>query len=130
MRKWNLPLTYKPKTQPVINGTCKQTIRIGNKKKIGDLVRFYRWIGKPYHSKRETITEYKPLTNVVPCRIRNEGIDDLKFQGEFGLWDWNELDTLAELDGIVPATGIESGNILMSKNKIPQEGIEAQILRW
>jgi len=27
MKKFNLPLTYEPKIQPVIDGTCRQTIR-------------------------------------------------------------------------------------------------------
>jgi hypothetical protein len=134
MRKWNLPLTYEPKIQPVIDGTCRQTIRPVKKphleKKIGDLIRFYIWTGKPYRSKRKTITEYMPLVNVKSCRISYNGIDDLYFVGEVGLWGWKDLDRLAELDGIVPPTGEALRDILMEKNNVTTDWIDAQVLRW
>ena len=40
------------------------------------------------------------------------------------------MNNLAVYDGIVPPTGETLHEVLMSKNKIPKEGIEAQILRW
>ncbi|MDD5048078.1 MAG: hypothetical protein PHH09_04050 [Methanoregulaceae archaeon] len=40
------------------------------------------------------------------------------------------MDTVAKLDGIDPPTGIELGRVLASKNKIPEKGIDAQIIRW
>lgn len=130
-RKWNVPLTYPPKIEPVKAGTCTQTIRTGRKYAVGDLIRFYVWGGRPYHSKRETITEYMSLVDVKNCIIRSHCIDDLHFQGEFGMWFWDELDTLAELDGIVPPTGEALRDVLVQKNgRIPAEGIEAQVIRW
>ena len=133
-RKWNLPLTYQPKIQPVIDGTIRQTIRIVNpgkpKKEEGDLIRFYMWTEKPYRSPRITITEYMPLTVVKDCRIMSMGIDNLKFQGEYGLWEWNELDRLAEFDGIIPPTGEALRDVLFGKDGIPDPAIEAQVLRW
>jgi hypothetical protein len=130
MKKWNIPLTYAPKIQPVIDGTCRQTIRTGRKFSVGDLIRFYTWAGRPYHSKRTTVTEYAEITSVKNCRISKDGIDDMQFQGEFGLWDWNELDTLAELDGIVPPTGETLRDVLMSKNRLTSDWVDAQIVRW
>jgi hypothetical protein len=139
MMKFNLPLTYQPKVQPVIDGFCCQTIRLINpglvfptlhKKKVGDLIRFYIWEGKPYHSKRKTITEYSPLTTVQDIRISSTGIDNLKFQGEYGLWEWKDLDLLADLDGIIPGTGEELFKVLSNKNKITEEWKDAQLLRW
>ena len=136
MRKWNLPLTYKPKIQPVIDGTCRQTIRIVNctkahpdgiRKQKGDLVRFFVWEGKPYQSKRKTITGYVPLVDVTNILISSKG---------WGIshpgirWDDPFSDILAVLDGIKPPTGETLKNVLLEKNKIPEGGIEAQILRW
>ena len=60
-RKWNIPLTYEPKIEPVKRGDCTQTIRPGRKFAVGDLVRFYVWKGRPYWSKWETITGYMPV---------------------------------------------------------------------
>jgi hypothetical protein len=129
-RKWNIPLNYEPKIPTVIAGTCTQTIRTGRKFKEDDLIRFYTWQGTPYRSKRTTITEYMQIVIVKNCRISERGIDDLCFRGETGLWDWYELDRLAELDGIVPPTGETLRDILIAKNKIGYDFIDAQIIRW
>jgi hypothetical protein len=130
-RKWNLPLTYSPKINPVKRGECHQTIRPGTKKRVGDLVRFYVWMGRPYHSKRETIAEYAPLTEVWEIDITPLGINFYNFDGRFEKFEsWELLDWLAARDGIVPPTGETLRDVLMSKNKIPEAGVEAQILRW
>lgn len=50
-RKRILPLTYPPKVGPVREGKYTQTIRPGRKFRIGDLVMFHGWEGKPYRSK-------------------------------------------------------------------------------
>ena len=134
IHKWNLPLTYTPKIQSVIDGSCRQTIRLVKKphlkKHEGDLIRFYTWSGKPYRSARTTITPYYLITEVKNCRISERGIDDLLFMGETGLWDWNELDRLAEMDGIVPPTGETLRDILVEKNGISSDWISAQVIRW
>lgn len=142
MRKWNIPLTYQPKIEPVRRGDCHQTIRPGRKFSVGDLVRFYIWSGKPYRSKRETITEYLPLTTVLDMGIHGDivWIEDpsmgvVKFFGEIskkGRWySWEDLDWLAELDYIIPPTGETLLNVLIQKNgKIPDKGIDMQIIRW
>lgn len=130
-RKWNLPLTYEPKIQPVIEGDCTQSIRMGRKFKVGDLIRFYRWAGKPYRSKRETITEYMEIIEALPITIFPSIIQFPSSLGGFDFGYWHDFDNLAEADGIVPPTGEALRDVLIEKNgKIPKGGIEAQIIRW
>jgi hypothetical protein len=138
-RKWNLPLTYQPKIHPVEMGNCRQTIRILKpgkpKKQINDLIRFYTWKGTPYRSERETITEYTTITYAELIIINPTGI---KFPNKwdwtnhcvFYTWDSSGAYLLASWDGIVPPAGEALRDVLFSKNKIPKEGIEAQIIRW
>jgi hypothetical protein len=128
MKKFNLPLTYLPKIQPVIDGKCRQTIRTGRKFSEGDLVSFHGWAGRPYHSSWSFRTPYQSLIEVINIKIVPLGIIFEKA----GLvpWMFTYMDTLAKQDGIVPATGEELHKVLMSKNKIPTEGIEGQIIRW
>lgn len=134
MRKWNIPITYEPKIEPVRKGLCTQTIRTGRKFAVGDIIRFYRWTGKPYRSKRETITEYMPLEYVFEIDIRKDGIVTYNFDGYAdAIFEWETKDAarLAQLDGIVPPTGEALRDVLVSKNgKIPESGVEAQIIRW
>lgn len=136
MRKWNIPLTYKPKIQPVIGGTVRQTIRLGRKFSVGDLIRFYTWQGKPYRSKRTTITEYMPITKVLPLKLFTKGFYyDIIEDRQIAWWGSIYGQALAELDGIIPTgnnhAGVELFKILTEKNgPIPVEGIEAQAIRW
>lgn len=132
MKIFNLPLTYEPKIQPVIDGTCRQTIRIGRKFSEGDLVSFHGWEGRPYHSSWAFRTPYQPLWMVEDIFIVKEGFlffHNGKFYKEVHWHEW-EMRDLAKKDGIIPATGEELHKVLTSKNKIPDEGIEAQIIRW
>ena len=140
MRKWRLPLTYEPKIEPVLLGTCRQTIRVRkmNKKtgklapakQVGDLIRFFVWTGRPYWSKQIDLTEYEPITGTEGIRILPDGIT--WSQGTIWHVDpWESLGWLAKLDGIIPPTGEAMRDVLIGKNgKIPAEGIDAQILRW
>jgi len=128
-RKWNIPLTYQPKIGPVTSGECNQTIRPGRKFAVGDLIRFYTWKGRPYWSKRETITEYMPIIIAGNIIIQEWGLENPYNPLEH--FPWEELDDLAAHDGIVPPTGEALRDVLISKNgKIPASGVEAQIVRW
>ena len=140
MHKWNLPLTYAPKIDPVRNGECRQTIRVLNKTKAhpegyrkskGDLIRFFAWTGRPYHSKREwVISEYQELTEVITIFIGNKTIGFIESNSGY-LWNSPFANELARRDGIVPPTGEALREVLINKNgKIPAEGLEAQVLRW
>jgi hypothetical protein len=129
-RKWNLPLTYQPKIQPVIEGIVRQTIRPKRKFALGDLVRFYVWTGRPYFSKRNTITEYAEINYCNNITINHAGINsEIRQALGCGVIPWEELNDLAECDGIIPATGEELKKVLAAKNVIPARGIEAQIIR-
>jgi hypothetical protein len=131
-RKWNIPLTYEPKIEPVKRGDCTQTIRPGRKFSVGDLVRFYVWRGRPYWSKRTTVTEYMPIIIDAEIRIFPDGIV-LEYNPEHDgqILSWKRLDFLAALDGIVHPTGEALRDVLIQKNgKIPADGIEAQVIRW
>lgn len=128
-RKWNIPLTYAPKIPGVINGTIRQTIRVGRKFSVGDLVSFHGWAGKPYRSKWSFRTPYYPLIMARPVVIRPGGIEYLVGSG-MAYRAWSMLDEIALLDGIEPPTGEALCIVLHGMHKIPGEGIEAQILRW
>jgi len=145
VRKWNLPLTYKPKIEPVLLGNCRQTIRVCGvskqkghggelvRKAVGDLVRFYVWSGRPYWSTRINLTEYEPLTGAKDILIMRDGLacpPAWPLSLELYLWSHPVCSELAALDGIFPATGEELGRVLRGKNNIPLDGVSAQILRW
>lgn len=143
-RDWNLPLTYPPKIEPVRSGKCKQTIRFcavskskkhhGEiiRKQVGDRVRFYRWIGRPYWSHPEYITGYMRLLIAAPILIFPDGIVLEYFEENDGqITPWRYLGWLARRDFIDPPTGEALRDVLIGKNgKIPAEGVPAQILRW
>lgn len=139
-RHLSLPLTYIPKIEPVKRGDCAQTIRIvnytkahpeGNRKCVGDLVRFFTWSGRPYRSKRAWVMEgYKPTIEVIPVFIYQTGMK-LFLKNMWVHCAWHQLNWLAALDCISPPTGEALRDVLTGKNgKIPEEGIEAQIIRW
>ncbi len=134
MRKWNLALTYQPKIEAVRSGICRQTIRPVGKspgKAEGDLISFHGWADRPYRSPWSWRTPYVPLTETKRIAISPEGIWITKpCRAISHCYHWIELDNLALFDGIVPPTGEALRDVLMSKNKIPEEGIRAQILRW
>jgi hypothetical protein len=129
-RKWNLPLTYAPKIPGVIDGTIRQTIRVGRKFRVGDLVSFHGWEGRPYRSKWSFRTPYFTLTMARAIRIVPGGIvvPPRPLHGEY--YAWRALDDLAARDGIEPPTGEALRDVLLGMHKIPADGIEAQILRW
>ena len=124
-RKWNLPLTYTPKIPGVLDGTIRQTIRVGRKFSPGDLVSFHGWSGRPYRCPWSFRTPYAALKAVIPITILTDGIEAPR---EFR--PWSLLDGIARLDGIEPPTGAELYRVLSGMHKIPDDGIEAQILRW
>jgi len=130
-KKWNIPLTYEPKIPAVITGTCTQTIREGRKYAAGDLIRFYIWLGRPYHSKRKTITKYMHISEVLDIEIFESGFSWKSSLGGKDCANWKDADKLAARDGIIPPTGEALRDVFISKNgKIPVDGMEAQIVRW
>ena len=131
MRKWNLPLTYAPKIQGVINGTIRQTIRPGRKFATDDLVAFHGWEGKPYRSKWSFRTPYYKLLCVFPAVIYPNGMEiDFFGWGCDDIFPWDCLDNVARADGIDPPTGEGLRDVFSSMYRIPDTGKEAQIIRW
>ncbi len=128
-RKWVIPLTYPPKIPKVLSGECTQTIRPGRKFEPYDLVSFHGWEGRPYWSKWSFRTPYHEIQLVEDIILFAGGIYS-EWPDVFSPWDSPVMDTVAKLDGIDPPTGIELGRVLASKNKIPEKGIDAQIIRW
>ncbi len=131
MRKHVIPLTYAPKIQPVLSGRCTQTIRAGRKFKVGDLVSFHGWEGRPYHSKWSFRTPYWTVLSPAPIIIFQDGIEtDPPFPDFIEEYKWNELDLIAAADFIDPPTGEELGRVLLAMHKIPDGGLPAQVIRW
>ena len=128
-RKWNIPLTYEPKIAGVRDGTIRQTIRVGRKFRVGDLVSFHGWSGKPYRSPCSSRTENYPLTTVRNIRIVPGGIVWPGAMHE-EYYAWRDLDDLARRDGIEPPTGEALRDVLLGMHTIPADGVEAQVVRW
>ncbi len=121
------PLTYAPKIQGVLEGTIRQTIRVGQKLAAGDRVLFHGWEGKPYRSPWSFRTPYFTLIAVVPIRIRPDG---LLFESSGEFRPWADLDEIAILDGIDPPTGEGLRAVLLGMHAVPESGVPGQILRW
>jgi len=136
MKKWNVSLTYQPKIRGVMDGTIRQTIRkigMAGEKWPGDLISFHGWSGRPYRSPWSWRLPYTPITFAEPIRAFAEGIQwPLQDDPDCGIYSWDSLfcRALAQLDGIYPATGQHLKTVLMDLNKIPEEGILMQIIRW
>ena len=141
MRKHVLPLTYAPKIPAVLDGRCRQTIRAGRKFKNGDLVMFHGWEGLPYRSKWSFRTPYFKIHTVWDVLVWKTGIlfpemiEVHDYSPEM-FREWDCLDWLAALDGIVPATGEELGRVLLEMHElVPTENnllgeLEMQVIRW
>ena len=123
------PLTYAPKIPGVLDGAIRQTIRVGTKFHVGDLVSFHGWEGRPYRSKWSFRTPYFALTTARAIRIVPGGIVVPGLRRE-EYCAWSALDDLAARDGIEPPTGEALRDVLLGMHRIPNEGVEAQILWW
>lgn len=75
------------------------------------------------------IEEYKPIEWILNIRIFNTGIKLPSWL--FAEWGTKFCHDLAALDYISPSTGEALRDVLVGMNgKIPEEGIEAQVIRW
>ena len=132
MTKHVKALTYKPKIEPVLDGRCCQTIRKGDKIKIGDEILFHGWSGRPYRSKwdwRKRVI----ITKVADIKISKYGIDSIgKCTGTKYkmLWDDVRLNELAAADFIDPPTGEGLRDVLFRLNKPPENPEDYQVIVW
>lgn len=137
MRKHIGAFTYKPKIERVLNYEITQTIRVGWTKEVGDLIMFHGWEGKPRHSKWSWRMPYVEINMALKIYICKDGFEILSsFDGvpiDFYSWESEIMDRLAELDSIVPPTGVELGRVIIDGNNLRFDKIkryEGQIIRW
>ncbi len=125
-RYW-LPLTYGPKIQGVQDGTIRQTIRPGRKFKPGDEISFHGWEGVPYKSPWSFRFGPYSLHAVLNVVLYPDGI-----KYSFGKYPWSSRFVIltVKADGIDPPTGEALEKVMKEYHRIPDEGLEAQILRW
>lgn len=108
MTKHILPLTYEPKIPGVISGKITQTIRPFNstkQKKVGDLIMFHGWTGKPRRSKWSFRTPYWKIIETFDIIFYKNYVDDriiLRKPDEddcFHDLSVEEINNIAVLDG-------------------------------
>jgi hypothetical protein len=141
MTHHSLPITYLNKADAVFAGACNQTIRMGDRYRVGDRLTIYEWSGKPYQSKwgRRIKAE---VVETFGIKISDKGIaTENLINTRFGfpsmpivLWGENTGEyqsNIAELDGIHPPTNHELRRVLESfHGPFTDEPVEAQIIRW
>jgi len=120
-----LPLTYRPKIQAVLDGTITQSIRINTDLQVGDSIAFHGWSGKPYHSPWSFRTPYMPVRHAERITVRK---DSIYFPNEKVAVIAGDLNYLAALDGIEPATGEELIRVLHAMHG--GGTLHGKILRW
>lgn len=128
MKKHNIALTYKPKIEAVLNGRCRQTIRVGHRFEVGDLVSFHGWEGLPYRSKWSFRTPYFELKTVINADFNKKY--GMYVAGTWYNWYDPEIKGIAELDFIDPPTGEAICGVLFGLNAKQGSHFEAQIIRW
>ena len=127
-KKYYRSITYEPKIPAVRDGRCTQSIRIETNHKVGDIIVWHGWEGKPYRSKWSWRLETE-LIEEISILIMEYGIVRYKLGMLPRFFVWEDLDYLAKLDFIDPPTGLELKRVLFEKNK-NIVGKSGQILRW
>ena len=126
MRKYVMAITYEPKIEPVKDGRCKQTIRIGRKVAVGDEILFHGWEGRPYHSKWSWRLRVV-VKKVVDILVEKDGTSSTNAGM---LWTGTAADQLAKADYIKPPTGIKLRDVLFKFGGIPTKPEEYQVVLW
>jgi hypothetical protein len=116
-----MSLTYEEKIPDVLAGICDSTLRpqvgmsrgrkIGkrSKRQVGDQLLLHGWKGVPYRS----AWSFKVLAEIykmMPALISYRGAVIRSDEGMIN-YQWEELDWLAKIDGIRPATGLQMRNV-------------------
>ena len=130
MKRHVRAITYKPKIESVLNGSCTQTIRAGRSVQKGDEILFHGWKDVPYKSKWSWRRRVR-VSDTVPLMISDEGIcvhygDNTEFQS----WDSLYVNTLAISDGISPPTGEALREALFGPKGAPKQPERFQVIRW
>ena len=130
MKKHVRAITYAPKIPAVRAGTCRQTIREGDKVSAGDEILWHGWEGAPYKTPwnwrlRVTVTE------VIPITIHKDmGVYFRAENNRTGWFKWNSarVNRIAKDDFIAPPTGVALRDVLAGLNG-SADG-DCQIIRW
>ena len=128
-----VPMSYPPKLEAVFAGKCRQTMRKGERYRVGDTITFFEWSGRPYRSKwgqrwRAILVEVVDveLDEDLILIVSGLGAESLDLNTE---WDGDYSDDLAARDGIDPPTGFALRDTLKAMYGDEWEG-PYQILRW
>lgn len=136
-RHHSMPMTCKDKLDMVFSGEIRQTIRRGQRYQEGDTLTIFEWSGMPYRSKWGRRIEAR-VKLVFPILIREGGIGMYK-EGivENALvviipWSSDYLKSLAEIDGVRPASGRRLKKVLMQMHPDldMKNGEIFQVVRW
>ena len=122
-----MSLSYQPKIRAVFSGVCKQTIRRGNRFRVGDEILLHTWTGKPYRS------PWGERLRVVVTRVDVISVEENGYRCDGGRswvgWDSVIADMVAGRDGI--ASGVELRDVLKRLNNIKYfDGQTFQIICW
>lgn len=130
MKRHVRAITYKPKIEQVLDGSCTQTIRAGRGVQKGDEILFHGWKDIPYKSKWSWRRRVR-VSDTVPLMISDKGIclhyGDNK---EINSWDDGYVYALAAQDGISPPTGDALREALFGPEGAPKQPERFQIIRW
>lgn len=139
MKAQNVGFTYKPKIPAVKAGTCRQTVRMGRRFELDQVLHLFTWEGKPRHSKWGWRKDERCVqlydVSITPGGILCATIiDDVKpicnFSVAGNFYPWETLDWIAKRDGIEPPTGKAMGELFRKMHKLTGAGSPAQIVRW
>ena len=142
VRTFCMSLTYEEKIPDVLAGICDSTLRpqvgmsrgrkIGkrSKRQVGDQLLLHGWKGVPYRS----AWSFKVLAEIykmMPALISYRGAVIRSDEGMIN-YQWEELDWLAKIDGIRPATGLQMNkNLKQWELRIAHEAqAEAAKVNW
>ena len=128
MKKHVMAITYKPKIEPVKDGSCIQTIRKGRRFSVGDSVLIHGWEGRPYRSKWSWRLRVE-VQHIQNISINAYGIHRASHAIPLK-WDSDRVDEIAKNDFIEPATGIQLKEVLFGLNGIPDKPEPYQIIKW
>lgn len=126
MTRRNLGFTYAPKIPFVRIGECRQTIRRGNRWKVGDTAILFTWMGKPYRSKWSWSAEAE-VVGIIPIVVTEAEVRFGGTNGGWHKWDSPLIDALAAQDFIEPPTGLALRDILL---KSFAGRLDGQVIRW
>ena len=137
-----MPMTYQPKIEGVKDGTIRQTTRIfnpDNPKEVGDKLLPHGWAGRPYRSTWDWRRSFK-VVQIIDMMAFSKMVGFLQdpvtgqaFADVYNYpWFASEVNHVAKLDGILPATGLEFKSVLEAYHGRFHDfkPVHFQVVRW